>query len=55
MITKLMKDIIGAVFMAIGVGGTILAAVAGTMVYLEDRSDGVIEFIHIKDDKKPKK
>ena len=54
MATKVIKDLIGAVMMAVGATVTLCAAVAAALLYAEDLFDGEFAFIP-KKDKEPKK
>lgn len=49
MLTKLVKDIIGAVFMALGVSGTILLAVTAAFMALEDATGSEFTLVPKKD------
>lgn len=50
MLTKLMKDLIGAVFMGIGVCTTILAAVAAAFIAVEEFTGGEFTFVPKEDE-----
>lgn len=54
MVTKLVKDIIGAVFMALGVVFTLGAAAAGCVMLFEEGNDVELAFVP-KEDKTEKK
>ena len=53
MVTKVIKDLVGAVMMAVGATVTICAAVAAAVLYAEDLFGG--EFTFVQKDKEPKK
>ena len=54
MLTRLMKDIVGAVFMALGIVFTLLCAAVGCISVVEESTDSEFTLVP-KEDKKPTK